>query len=80
MSNAELAAACQKYAAVEDSYVNALREKGLKFAEHGTGEERIAQLREELASRGAQFKNAGASIVVGWKYKACVECTGSNGS
>ncbi|MBR3689714.1 MAG: radical SAM protein, partial [Eggerthellaceae bacterium] len=80
MSNAELAAAVRKYAAVEDSYVNALREKGLKFAERGAGEERIAQLREELASRGAQFKNAGASIVVGWQSKACVECTGSNGS
>ena len=27
-----------------------------------------------------QFKNAGASIVWGWQSKACVECTGNNGS
>lgn len=80
MSNAEFVAACQKYAAVEDSYVEALRQKGLKFAEHSAGEGRISQLREELACRGAQFKNAGASIVVGWQSKACVECTGNNGS
>lgn len=80
MSNAELNAALQKYAAVEDNYVEALRQKGLRFAERGAGEDRIAQLREELRSRGAQFKNAGASIVVGWQSKACVECTGSNGS
>ncbi len=80
MSNVELSAALAKYAAVEDSYVQALRAKGLKFVERGKGEERIAQLREELRVRGVHFKNAGASIVSGWQSQACVECTGSKGS
>lgn len=80
MCNQYLEAAFDKYAAVESNYVEALREKGLKFTEPHAGDERIAQLRDELAKRGAAFKNAGASIVVGWQSKACVECTGNKGS
>lgn len=80
MQNAELQKALDKYVAVEENYVNALREKGLKFAPSREDEARIAELREQLEARGAQFKNAGASIVSGWQSKACVECTGKNGS
>lgn len=80
MHNEQLEAALAKYAAVENDYVKALEEKGLKFSEPHEADNRIAGLRSQLAKRGAQFKNAGASIVVGWQSKACVECTGSGGS
>ena len=66
--------------AVEKRYVKTLEEHGVKFAERGANEERIAELRKELAAKGAEFKNAGASIVYGWQSKACVECTGPGGS
>ena len=65
---------------VEKRYVSALEERGVKFAERGANDARIAELREELAEKGAEFKNAGASIVYGWQSKACVECTGEGGS
>ena len=80
MQNEKLSAALAEYAAVEADYIKALQDKGLKFAPSHASDELIASLREQLAARGAQFKNAGASIVVGWQSKACVECTGSNGS
>lgn len=80
MNNAALEKALAGYAAVERDYVEALSEKGLKFAPAHAGDERIAELRNELAKRGAAFKNAGASIVSGWQSKACVECTGNKGS
>lgn len=80
MENAALSRALEKYTVVEKDYVEALREKGLKFAEPHAGDARIAELRARLAERGVTFRNAGASVVSGWHSKACVECTGDKGS
>ncbi len=80
MQNEQLRNALEKYEAVGNDYIAALEGKGLKFAEAHSGADRIAELRAQLKERGAQFKNAGASIVWGWQSKACVECTGVGGS
>ena len=80
MGNAALERALEKYAAIERDYVDALRAKGVKFAPAHASDARIAELRAELRRRGARFVNAGASIVVGWQSRACVECTGTGGS
>ena len=80
MSNPILEAELAEYAAGAQSYLDALREKGIVFAEEGANQKRIDELRGQLKEKGAQFKNAGASIVWGWQSKACVECTGPNGS
>lgn len=80
MSNAALEEALASFDEVERTYVSALEKKGLKFAPRAAHEARVAQLHEQLAQRGAEFRNAGASIRTGWLSKACVECTGMNGS
>ena len=80
MHNPVLKSELREYAKGEFSYINALREKGVAFAERGTNQKRIDALREQLKDAGAQFKNNGASIVWGWQSKACVECTGTGGS
>ena len=46
--NEALARARAEYAAVEERYVRALEEKGLKFAPRGEGEHRRAELRRQL--------------------------------
>lgn len=78
--NPAVESALAAYEAVGERYVRALEEKGLAFAPAGAGEARIAVLRAQLAERGAGFRNAGASISVGFLSPACVECTGSRGS
>ena len=78
--NKVLQSELREYRRGEYAYINALKDKGVAFAERGKNQERIDYLRAELRSKGAQFKNAGASIVWGWQSKACVECTGCNGS
>lgn len=80
MTNAALETALKDYAAVGERYVKALEEKGLVFTELGAGAARRAELREELRRRGVTFRNAGASLSVGFLSKACVECTGADGS
>ena len=80
MTNPALEEALASFDTIEKTYVAALQKKGLKFAERGSHEERVAQLHAQLKERGAQFRNAGASIRTGWLSKACVECTGMNGS
>ena len=80
MRNKVLQSEIREYNKGEFAYINALREKGIVFAERNANQKRIDELREKLRRAGAQFKNAGASIVWGWQSKACVECTGSNGS
>lgn len=80
MTNPALEEALASFDNIEKTYVSALEAKGLVFAERGSHEPRVAQLHEELAKRGARFRNAGASISTGWLSKACVECTGMNGS
>ena len=80
MGNPVLESELAEYAAGSEAYLDALREKGLVFAEAGKNQAEIDKLREKLRQAGAQFKNAGASIVWGWQSKACVECTGANGS
>ena len=78
--NELLQRALDEHRAIEERYIAALEERGVKFAERGSGDDRNAELRTQLAEAGAEFKNAGASIVYGWQSKACVECTGSGGS
>ena len=80
MENEALNKAKAEYAQVEKRYVDALRAKGLKFAEPGEGEEERKRLRGQLAARGVKVRNAGASLSVGHLSPACVECTGENGS
>ena len=80
MQNKALKKALESFDEVERRYVRALEDKGLKFAERGSDDVRCAKLRDELRSRGAIFRNGGASIRVGWLSKACVECTGRGGS
>ncbi len=80
MRNKVLQSEVREYNKGEAAYVQALREKGVVFAERGKNQAAIDELRSKLEAAGAQFKNAGASIVWGWQSKACVECTGNNGS
>lgn len=80
MNNKPLEQALASFDEVESEYVAALQGKGLAFAARGEEAERVAQLRHQLASRGAHLRNAGASIACGWLSKACEECTGTGGS
>ena len=78
--NDSLRAALRHYDEVRETYLRALAEHGVEFAPAGSSDDEIAQLRDELAQRGAEFRNAGASIRMGWISKACIECTGNKGS
>ena len=78
--NDSLRAALRHYDEVRETYLRALAEHGVEFAPAGSSDAEIAQLRDELAQRGAEFRNAGASIRMGWISKACIECTGNKGS
>lgn len=80
MNNQSMQSALRNFERVEQNYVEALWEKGLAFADAHARDEAIASLRADLAERGAEMRNAGASIRVGWLSPACVECTGANGS
>ena len=80
MTDKALQVAFDHFDKIERDYVSALSAKGLKFAPRNAHLERVAQLRSQLAKRNAVFRNAGASISCGWLSKACVECTGTNGS
>lgn len=80
MTDKALKAALDHFDKIEKDYVNALVDKGLTFAPRNSHIARVSQLRQELAKRQATFRNAGAGISCGWLSKACVECTGVNGS
>ena len=80
MVNEVLAAELRAYEEGARQYISTLENMGVKFAEPGVNQAAIDALRDQLREAGAQFKNAGASIVWGWQSKACVECTGNNGS
>ena len=80
MTNEILEQELAEYATGAQTYLDALRDKGIVFAKEGENQKRIDELRAQLKDKGAEFKNAGASIVWGWQSKACVECTGANGS
>lgn len=80
MTDKALKAALDHFDKIEKDYVDALVDKGLTFAPRNSHIARVSQLRQELAKRQATFRNAGASISCGWLSKACVECTGVNGS
>ena len=80
MPNRLLEQALAEYDDVREQYISALRGHGIVFAKEGENDRRISKLRDELRLAGAEFKNAGASIVYGWQSKACVECTGTGGS
>lgn len=80
MANELLKRAIDEHRATRDRYIQALEGKGIAFADEGENDRAIASLRERLAQAGAQFLNAGASILWGWQSKACVECTGTGGS
>ena len=80
MKNEVLAAELRAYEEGAKRYIDTLSEMGIKFTEPGANQAAIDELRDKLREAGATFKNAGASIVWGWQSKACVECTGNNGS
>lgn len=80
MANESLERAMRGYEEVGERYVAALVERGLVFAEPHVHDDEIASLRASLEERGALMRNAGASVSTGWLSKACVECTGTNGS
>ncbi len=80
MPNEVLAAELREYEEGTRRYISTLEEMGVKFAKPGVNQAFIDRLRDRLRKAGAEFKNAGASIVWGWQSKACVECTGTNGS
>ena len=80
MRNEALSSELREYEKGAQAYIRALEDKGVVFAKAEVDQRRIVELREKLRSKGAQFKNAGASIVWGWQSKACVECTGNRGS
>ena len=80
MKNEILVAELRAYEEGAQQYISALEEKGVKFAEPGANQKAIDELRSKLREAGAEFKNAGASIVWGWQSNACVECTGNHGS
>lgn len=80
MNNQSLRNALRVFERTEENYIEALREKGLTFADADTRHDAIDELRRQLADRGAEMRNGGASIRVGWLSPACVECTGANGS
>lgn len=80
MENAALSRAREEYALVENNYIEALRERGLEFAPAYEDVDAIAELRHKLEAKGVAVRNAGASLSYGFLSKACVECTGNNGS
>ena len=80
MPNDVLASELREYEEGTQRYIDTLANMGVKFAEPGANQAAIDELRGQLRAAGAAFKNAGASIVWGWQSKACVECTGNNGS
>lgn len=80
MANLALLRALKEHEQVGRDYIASLEEHGLAFAEAGADDAAIAPLRERLQRAGAQFLNAGASVLYGWQSRACVECTGTGGS
>ncbi len=83
VDNEALTRAQAEYAAVERRYVDALRDKGLRFQSREEGlveQARCAQLRRRLADEGTTVRNAGASLSCGYLSPACVACTGVGGS
>ncbi len=80
MGNKSLDKALAEYAATENRYIKALEDKGLVFAVPNGDDALCMQLRDKLAARGAELRNAGASISIGHLSPACVECTGNRGS
>lgn len=80
MENKALNTAKKEYAAIESSYIDALKGKGLRFAEPHGDDEECARLREELVKRGVLVRNGGASLSIGHLSPACVACTGAVGS
>lgn len=80
MNNIALEQARKAYAQTEKRYVDALEEKGLKFAEPHSDDAECERLRKELADRGVEVRNAGASLSWGHLSPACVGCTDNVGS
>ena len=61
-----LEALVDEYASIGREYVESLRKAGIRFAPEHAHDTEIAQLREELRRRGAQMRNGGASVCIGW--------------
>ena len=75
-----LRAALTDYDVVRERYLDALRAKGVVFAESGAGRDERRWLRSELEARGVTVRNGGASLSWGWLSEACEACTGPMGS
>lgn len=69
-----------EYEGIAAEYLNSLTEMGIALAPRGSEASRTAAARKRLASRGARFKNAGASISAGFLSSACDVCVGGRGS
>ncbi len=84
IKNETLNEALRSYRDVELKYVRELEKRGLKFEPRGASAARTQELMRELnaldATPEVHFRNANASISVGWLSRACVECTGCGGS
>ncbi len=78
--NEALRAALEQYDAVGKRYVRELEKRGLEFEPAYAAQKEIRNLREQLRARGVTFRNAQASLSVGFLSPACVECTGNRGS
>ncbi len=78
--NKALELAFHYYDNVRETYIQALKDKGIRFVSSNQGQDVRTALRNSLKQRGARFCNAGASIRIGWISEACTECTGNRGS
>ncbi len=81
--NSALSKAQAEYEAVEKRYIHSLEDKGLIFEDAAQSQKRkqhTNELRERLRKYGVVFRNAGASLSVGFLSPACVACTGDTGS
>lgn len=61
-------------------YLRALEGEGVELGTPNAGEQANRELRERLRSKGALFRNGGASVSAGGISTACEACTGGAGS
>ncbi|MCI9128864.1 MAG: radical SAM protein [Eggerthellaceae bacterium] len=80
MDNIALKKARIAYQEVEERYIKALEDKGLIFDEPHAHEGERQALLASLKEKGVAFRNGGASLSSGHLSRACVECTGVDGS
>lgn len=75
-----LAAWLSEYDAIQQEYIDSLAGFGVDFAPRDADLPQRRELLEKLRSRGARFRNGGASISAGPLSSACVACADDPGS